>query len=95
MSEQDFKLFKKWLLGHLKFGPVTLVFDKKDGEERRMLCTLHSDLVPEIKSEENKKKVNDDICVVYDIEIKGWRSFRWDSVKQVIITIGEEFEPIH
>lgn len=90
LSEQDLKLFKRWLKGHLKFGPVTVTFTKKDGSERVMNCTTNADLVPkepEVVSEVTKvkkeKKVNDDVMPVYDLEAKAWKSFRWDSVKQV------------
>ena len=34
-----------------------------------------------------EKKVNEDVCPVYDLESKHWKSFRWDSVKQVTLTI--------
>jgi len=46
LNEKDFKLFKKWLRSHLAFGPVTVVFTKKDGTERVMECTTSPDLVP-------------------------------------------------
>jgi hypothetical protein len=26
---------------------------------------------------------------VFDIEAKGWRSFRWDSIKEVKFTLGQ------
>jgi len=39
MSDKDFRRFKKWLKSHLAFGPTTVVFTKKDGTEREMLCT--------------------------------------------------------
>jgi hypothetical protein len=27
------------------------------------------------------KKPNPDVLAVWDVEAKGWRSFRWDSIK--------------
>jgi hypothetical protein len=97
LNEKDFKLFKKWLTSHLAFGPVTITFTKKDGTERVMECTTNIDLVPQepiVESTEIKKekKANDEVMPVYDLEAKGWRSFRWDSVKQVTLKIGEERE---
>lgn len=88
LSEKEFKLFKKWLKGHLAFGPVTVTFTKKDGSERVMNCTTNSELVPTqtiVESTEPKKekKSNEDVMPVYDLDAQGWRSFRWDSVKQV------------
>ena len=92
LSESELKLFKKWLKGCLAFGPVKVTFTKKDGTERVMECTLAPSLVPEEPIVENaepkrEKKVNEDTCPVYDTEAKGWRSFRWDSIKQVTLTI--------
>lgn len=103
LTEKDFKLFKKWLKSHLAFGPVTVVFTKKDGTERVMECTTSLDLVPVDLTEEKhytntdnpidfpapkkEKKVNDEVCPVYDLESKAWRSFRWDSIKQVRLEI--------
>ncbi|MEY4331514.1 MAG: Enterobacter phage [Bacteroidota bacterium] len=89
LNEKEFKLFKKWLKGHLAFGPVTVVFTKKDGTERVMECTTATSLVPIVESTEPKreKKVNDDVIPVYDLENKAWKSFRWDSIKQVRLEI--------
>ena len=61
-------------------GTVQVVFTKKDGSERIMNCTLHEDYVPEIKG---TKAINPDVIAVYDVDAKGWRSFRWDSIKEV------------
>lgn len=110
LSEKDFKLFKKWLKSHLAFGPVSVTFTKKDGTERVMRCTTSRDLVPVDLTEEihytntnnavdfpvpkKEKKVNEDVMPVYDLESKAWRSFRWDSVKQITLTIGEENETV-
>jgi hypothetical protein len=106
LNEKDFKLFKKWLTSHLAFGPVTITFTKKDGTERVMECTTNTDLVPLVEEKvhvtntdnpidfpiKKEKKANDEVMPVYDLEAKGWRSFRWDSVKQVTLKIGEERE---
>ena len=102
LSEKDFKLFKKWLKSHLAYGPVTITFTKKDGSERVMECTTSPSLVPFVEETvhitntdnpidfpvvKKEKKVNEDVCPVYDLESKHWKSFRWDSVKQVTLTI--------
>jgi hypothetical protein len=87
LSEKDVKIFKKWLKGHLAYGPTTVIFTKKDGTERVMLCTTSPDIVPpvEIKEgvEKKEKKINEEVMPVYDLEAKAWKSFRWDSIKQV------------
>ena len=92
LSEKEIKLFKKWLKSHLAYGPVTVVFIKKDGTEREMNCTTSSTLVPPIEIKESsgpkkEKKPNDEVMPVYDLDAKGWRSFRWDSIKQVRFTL--------
>ncbi len=91
LSEKDVKLFKKWLKSHLAYGPTTVIFTKKDGTERVMNCTTNSELVPAepiVETVEKKeKKVNEEVMRVYDLDAKGWRSFRWDSIKQVRFTL--------
>lgn len=103
LSESDSKRFMKWLRGHLALGPVTVTFTKKDGTERVMECTTSPALVPVDVVEEKhytntdnpidfpkpkkERKVNEDVCPVYDLESKHWKSFRWDSIKQVRLEI--------
>jgi hypothetical protein len=93
LSEKDVKIFKKWLKSHLAYGPTTVVFTKKDGTERVMECTTNPKLVPAVEiveSTESKKdrKVNEEVMPVYDLEAKAWKSFRWDSIKQVRFTLS-------
>lgn len=98
LSEKDTKLFKKWLKSHLAYGPVTVVFTKKDGSDRVMECTTNLSLVPlveekvHITNTENpidfpapkkEKKKNEEVMPVFDLEAKAWKSFRWDSIKEV------------
>lgn len=96
LSEKDFKLFKKWLTGHLKYGPVTLTFTKKDGSDRVMKCTTNPTYImfkdPSILESKSDRKVNEDVMPVFDLDAGGWRSFRWDSIKSVAFTIGEDSE---
>lgn len=93
LNERDSKLFKKWLKGHLNYGPVTVTFTKKDGSERVMKCTTNDSLVPVVVEEsltpKREKKPNEEVMAVYDLDAQGWRSFRWDSIKQVSFTIKE------
>lgn len=95
LSEKDVKIFKRWLKSHLAYGPTTVVFTKKDGTERVMLCTTNESLVPQVLHESNtdnpvdfpvakkERKANEEVMPVYDLEAKAWKSFRWDSIKQV------------
>lgn len=62
---------------------VQVIFVKKDGTERKMLCTLKSDLLPaqtDIEEAVQKKTPNPDVLAVWDVEAQGWRSFRYDSI---------------
>ena len=96
LNEADLKLFKKWLKSHLKFGPVTVTFTKKDGTERVMKCTTNPTYIlfkePASVESKREKKINEDVMPVFDMEAGHWKSFRWDSIKSVSFTLGEEYE---
>jgi hypothetical protein len=88
LSEKDIKIFKRWLKSHLAYGPTTVIFTKKDGTERVMNCTTNPELVPAVEIVESaelkkERKSNEEVMPVYDLEAKSWKSFRWDSIKQV------------
>ena len=62
---------------------VNVLFIKKDGTERQLICTLKPDLLPvqtDLEEAVQKKTPNPDVLAVWDIENKGWRSFRYDSI---------------
>jgi hypothetical protein len=69
----------------LKQGVVTVVFEKNDGTDRVMKCTLSEDYVPALDTTAVKQKrvANPDVLAVWDIENDGWRSFRFDSIKSI------------
>ena len=96
LNEADLKLFKKWLKSHLKFGPVTVTFTKKDGSERIMKCTTNPTYImfkePASVESKREKKINEDVMPVFDMEAGHWKSFRWDSIKSVSFTLGKEYE---
>lgn len=61
-----------------------VVFTKVNGEERTMICTLNESNIPaQADNGQNSrtKTENPDVQPVYDIQVQGWRSFRWDSIK--------------
>ena len=72
---------RKELIGKLKEGDVSVTFTKKDGTERVMKCTLKEDVIPSVES---SKKENVGVVVVWDTEKKSWRSFRMDSITNVV-----------
>lgn len=95
LNEAEMKKFKPWLKGMLALGPVTVIFTKKDGTERVMECTTNPELVPVDLNEEKahnndikkERKVNEDVCPVYDLQSKAWKSFRFDSIKEVRLEV--------
>jgi len=67
----------------LKVGVVTVLFTKRNGEERNMVCTKDLTRVPQDQlpaQEDLPIAVNEDVMRVYDLEKSDWRSFRKDSV---------------
>ena len=69
------------LITKLKQGDVSVTFTKKDGSERVMKCTLKEDVIPSVES---SKKENVGVVVVRDTEKNAWRSFRTDSITNVV-----------
>jgi len=64
-------------------------FEKKDGSEREMLCTLNEGLIPVDKqpktSSETSTRTIGSALPVFDINKGEWRSFRWDSINSVTV----------
>jgi hypothetical protein len=73
----------------LKTNIVEVVFEKRDGTERRMFCTLIPEFLPS-KGEliMTQSKPDDDCVTCWDLEHDSWRSFRMDAVKSL------EAEPV-
>ena len=86
-DSKDAKKGRKWLVGLLEKSIVEVTFTKKNGTERIMKCTLQEDYLPETVGSERKK--NEDALAVFDLDMEDWRSFRWDSIKQVNFSISE------
>ena len=76
-TEEQWTTFRDWLVSHLKMGPVTVTFNKKDGEQRVMNCSLQPELLPPmpVKESTTAKKENLNNLSVYDLTAQGWRSF--------------------
>ena len=83
---------KEWLRTLLREQNVVVTFAKVNGDERVMTCTLKEEFIPEehrpklkdthpLKEMEEPKE--DKTCTVYDVNAKGWRSFRWANVKKI------------
>jgi hypothetical protein len=83
---------REWLRELLRERVVGVTFIKKDGTERVMQATLSENFIPEVQNSEKTattRKKSDEALAVWDTEAQGWRSFRWDSVKQVNFSLGE------
>lgn len=84
--------FQTWLKGALHNGsrPVCVTFTKKDGTEREMQCTLSESLIPTDKqpvAKEANSQTPGSAIRVFDTAIQEWRSFRWDSIKSVTLSL--------
>jgi hypothetical protein len=78
-------LVKETILETLHETICKVTFTKTNGEERIMYCTLNESMMPKLEdTSETKrtKKENPEVQPVYDVKAAGWRSFRWDSVKE-------------
>ena len=90
-TDKDWHRFSEWLEGALRQTTMKVTFLKKDGTERIMNCTLNPELTENYeKKTERTKEQNEDVCPVYDLEAKGWRSFRYDTITQVRFDIGKK-----
>jgi len=92
-SEIDTPEGREWLRGLLKEQNVQVTFTKINGDERVMTCTLKEGVIPApvAKDEEvnRNREVKDEVQVAWDVNAKGWRSFRWANVKQVNFSLGD------
>jgi hypothetical protein len=67
---------------------VTVIFTKKDGTDRTMKCTTMESIIPVQYHPKNTGRAkNQDVQNVFDVELKEWRSFRLNSVKQFYIEV--------
>ena len=61
---------------------VKVVFIKANGEEREMTCTRNLELIPEVAHPKTHKEIGDSLPV-FDLDKMGWRSFRFDSLREI------------
>lgn len=72
----------------LRENKCSITFEKVNGDIRKMLCTLNSTFIPkeEVEAGEKRSKIeNQDVLPVYDLDVNGWRSFRWNSLKEFVL----------
>lgn len=85
-TEKDKDTARRWLLDMLKKEKIQINFIKKDGTERTMNCTLMESVVPAYEKK-TERIPSSESCFVYDLDKKEWRSFRYDSIKSVTISL--------
>jgi hypothetical protein len=69
-------------------GVIEVAFTKANGTLRKMNATLSESVVPKANKEDPLstkavRKVSPEVCVIWDVDAKGWRSFRWDRLQTV------------
>ena len=76
---------KAFIRDVLHNGPVKVVFTKKDGTIREMICTLERRVLEEknVELKNSGRRANDEVLNVYDLEKDDWRSFRIDNVHTI------------
>lgn len=85
------------MLYHLRSDVCTVTFEKVDGTERTMKCTLVEDHIPEenrAKSDRSRLASYSKLVIrAYDVEENGWRSFRVASVKSFLLPSYFQWRP--
>lgn len=56
---------------------ATVVFTKRNGDERTMICTTLPQYTPEVQG---TSELSEEVVTCFDLEKEDWRSFRVDSV---------------
>lgn len=91
-SDADWEIFATWIKSVLRTNVVQISFNKVDGTERTMKCTLNPKMLPPEPVTEDKKerKVSTTSIAVFDVDLKEWRSFRTKQVNQIkFMLVGE------
>ena len=81
---------KEDLKNLLEQNVLVVDFLKLNGDKRVMTCTLREDMKPratkdDAMSQKKVREVSDAVVSVWDVNAKGWRSFRYDRVNSVDI----------
>ena len=79
--EMEIAVDRSEMIQELHDRNCKVIFRKVDGTERTMICTLNEGAIDngDVAKREVKSR-NDNVIAVWDVENKGWRSFRVDSV---------------
>jgi len=79
----------------LEQNVLVVDFNKISGDKRVMTCTLREDMKPpatktDTMSQKKVREMSDAVVNVWDVNAKGWRSFRYDRINAVEIV--DEYE---
>ena len=89
----ELQITKDELVEKLQNEIVQLKFIKADGSERLMICTKNIIHIPQefhpktdkvVKLDENGNPIETDLVTVWDMESKGWRSFNFGKVIEIV-----------
>ena len=79
--EMEIAVNRSEMIQELHNRDCQVIFRKVDGTERTMICTLNESVMDNGDTAKRVvKSRNDNGLAVWDVENKGWRSFRIDSV---------------
>ena len=79
--EMEITVDRSEMMQELRDRNCEVIFRKVDGTERTMICTLNESAIDNGDTAKREvKSRNDNVVAVWDVENKGWRSFRIDSV---------------
>ena len=72
----------------LEQNVLVVDFNKLNGDKRVMTCTLREDIKPratkdDAMSQKKVREVSDAVVSVWDVNAKGWRSFRYERINSV------------
>ena len=71
------------LNNQLRESVLVVTFNKLDGDERIMTCTKKFELIPESSRPKTDKEPPKGNVTVWDLNAKGWRSFKYERVTKV------------
>jgi len=84
----EYTMDREEIVNKLKQGLLEVTFNKVNGDERVMTCTLQEGVIPAATkkdplSQKKVREVNPEVVSVWDTNATGWRSFRVANVTDV------------
>jgi hypothetical protein len=79
----------------LEQNVLVVDFTKLNGDKRVMTCTLREDIKPAATKDDSisqkaVREVSDAVVSVWDVNAKGWRSFRYDRINSTEVVENYE-----